>query len=431
MRSVNIVITTVGSLGDLFPFLAIGQALHARGHRVTVATHSTHRLAVEQAGLRFANASGMPEPDDLTAFTARAFDPVRGPRYLVRELAGADVRESYTKLQLICKDADVLITSTLSFAGQILGETLSAAGRLHWVSVILTPTNFISIYDPPISGMAWLDALTRGPLRGKRLLQQLTALRISGWTAPIRKFRRELGLPPVSARGDPFQHGQHSPDCTLALFSPLLGERQPDWPAHARITGFAHYTQPGAKIDSELDAFLRDGTPPLVFSLGSTAVYIGASFLRESIKVCERLGRRAVLFTGSPSIRAQLPEQLSDSMRAVEYAPHSAVFPRAAAIVHHGGIGTSTEALRAGRPMLVVPHAFDQYDNAHRLKRIGVAHALPAREYNCETAAPLLNDLLNNPHYGQQAWRCAEVIRAEHGDLVAADVIEANLRERF
>jgi rhamnosyltransferase subunit B len=130
MRPAHIVINTFGSLGDLFPFLSIGSALHARGHRVTVATHAVHQDAVERAGFHFADASGMPQPDNLEAFTKRVFDPVRGPRLLIRDLAGADVRESYGRLQVICKDADVLITSTLAFAGQILGETLSATGRL-------------------------------------------------------------------------------------------------------------------------------------------------------------------------------------------------------------------------------------------------------------------------------------------------------------
>jgi UDP:flavonoid glycosyltransferase YjiC (YdhE family) len=149
------------------------------------------------------------------------------------------------------------------------------------------------------------------------------------------------------------------------------------------------------------------------------------------LQVCEQLGRRALLFTGSADIRASLPQTLPSYAHAVDYAPHAAVFPHAAAIIHHGGIGTSTEALRAGRPMLVVPHGFDQYDNAERLKRLGVAHALPARDYRSDSAMPLLKDLLGDPAYAQRAWRCAEAIHAEHGDTAAADLIDANLRERF
>lgn len=431
MRPARIVINTFGSLGDLFPFLSIGCVLHARGHRVTVATYAVHREAVERAGLRFAEAGATPQFDNLQAFTRRAFHPVQGPRLVVRDVAAANVRDSYERMQAICQDADILVTSTLAFAGHILGETLSAAGRLHWVSAVLTPCNFLSVHEPPIIGVKWVDALTYGPLHGKRLLEHLTAMRVRGWTGPVREFRRQLGLRAESVLGNPMHRGQHSPDCTLALFSPQLGNKQPDWPPNAHVTGFAHYAQPGMKMDAGLKAFLGDGSPPLVFSLGSTAVHISADFLHESIKACEQLGRRAVLFTGSPEMRAKLPASLPSFVHAVEYAPHAAVFPHAAVVIHHGGIGTSTEALRAGRPMLVVPHGFDQFDNGERLKRLGVAHSLPSRDYRCETAMPLLKDLLENPSYGQHAWRCAEVVRAEHGEVVAADLIEGRLRERF
>lgn len=429
MRSSHIVITTFGSLGDLFPFLAVGQVLHTRGHRVIIATHVMHRAAVEQAGLDFADASGMPEPQDRAEFTARAFHPRRGPHFVVRELAAEDVRESYQKLTSICSNADVLITSSLAFGGQILGETLSATGQLRWISAVLAPASFISAYDPPTTGMAWVDAFARNAPWRVRLLRRFLEWGTRHWTAPVRAFRRELGLPAISAGGDPFHRGQHAPDCVLALFSPLLGQPQSDWPSHTHVTGFAHYHQPDAILDAALAAFLCEGSPPLVFTLGSAAVHIGADFLRESLAIAERLDRRAVLFTGTPAVRAQLPEHLPESVRLVDYAPHAAVFPYAAAIVHHGGIGTSTEALRAGRPMLVVPHGFDQFDNAARLQRLGVARVVHAQRYRVETAAPLLHALLDDPRHAQQAMCCAEAVCAETGAVVAADRIETRLRK--
>lgn len=430
MRSAHIVITTFGSLGDLFPFLALGQVLHARGHRVTLATHAMHGAAVEQAGLRFVDASGMPELEDRAQFTARAFHPRRGPHFVVRDLAAADVRASYFKLLATCRDADVLVTSSLAFGGQILGETLSATNALRWISAVLAPASFVSAYDPPTTGMRAVDALTRHAPRRVRFIKHLFEWGTWHWTAPVRAFRRELGLRPVSSGGDPFHRGQHAPECVLALFSPLLGEAQSDWPPHTHVTGFAHYAQPGAPIDAELDAFLREGSPPLVFTLGSAAVHIGADFLRASIIAAERLNRRAVLFAGTPIVRAQLPVHLPATMRIIDYAPHAAVFPHAAAIVHHGGIGTSTEALRSGRPMLVVPHGFDQFDNAARLQRLGVARVLHARHYTTDTALPLLSELLDNAHYSQCAERCAQAVQSERGSIVAADLIEDQLRFR-
>ena len=423
MRSAHIVIATVGSQGDLFPFLAAGQVLRARGHRVTIATHAIHRLSIEQAGLAFADASGMPEPEDRAAFTARAFHPWRGPRFVVHDFAACDVRASYAKLAVICVDAHVLVTTTLAFAGQILGEQLSAAGRLRWLSAVLAPAGFLSAFDPPATGIGVLDALVRSSPRRGRWLRALAERVTHGWTAPVRAFRRELGLPPISVLGDPFHRGQHAPAGVLALFSRVLGEPQPDWPRNVHVSGFARYVQPAAS-DPALAAFLDGGSPPLVFSLGSTAVHVGARFLRESLAAVLQLRERAVLLTGSPTMRAHLPAELPATIHAVDYAPHAALFPRAAAIVHHGGVGTSSEALYAGHPMLVVPHGFDQPDNAMRLRARGVAEILPVRRYRADRAALLLHGLLNNPAYAQRVQACAGALAHEDGAQAAANVIE-------
>ena len=423
MRPAHIVFATVGSLGDLFPLLAIGQVLKVRGHRVSVAAHAIHREPVEQAGLAFVDASGIPTPEDTAAFTRRAFHPLRGPRFVVHGFAARDVAASYRLLQPVVADADVLVTTTLAFAGQILGEQLSARGQLRWLSVVLAPAGFISAFDPPATGLAWLDGwLRQSPDRG-RWLRMLAQPITHGWTAPVRAFRRELGLTAVSALGDPFYAGQHAPGGVLALFPALLGAPQPDWPPAVQQTGFARYQQE-TTLDPALAAFLDAGTPPLVFSLGSTAVHAGIGFLRESLQAAIQLGRRAVLFTGSPEVRAQLPNHLPTGIFAVDYAPHAAVFPRAAVTVHHGGIGTSAQALYAGKPMLVVPHGFDQPDNAARLKRLGLAQVLPARRYRADRAAQALG-VLGQQAFVQRAAAAAAQLGSWEGAAAAADAIVA------
>ncbi len=426
MRHAHIVLATVGSLGDLFPFLAVGQALVLRGHRVSVATHALHQVPVEQAGLVFFDASGMVEPEDREAFVAQAFHPWRGPRFVVHDIAALDVRASYAKLQSLCADADVLVTTTLAFAAQILGEQGSASGRLRWLSAVLAPAGFISANDPPATGVRLLDRYMRSSPRRGRWLSRIARRVTRPWTAPVRALRRELGLPPESPLGDPFHRGQHAPQSVLALFSPLLGQPQPDWPPHVHITGVARYAQP-VTPDAELQAFLDAGLPPLVFTLGSAAVHASAAFLRESAKAAQQLGQRAVLLTGSAEMRAQLPANFPDTIHCVDYAAHAELFPRASVIIHHGGIGTSSEALRAGKPMLVVPHGFDQPDNAARLQRLGIAEILPAGRYRADRAALLLDRLLGDPAFRQRAEACAVAARHEHGAEIAADLIIATL----
>ena len=420
MRNAHVVIATVGSLGDLFPFLAIGQALRAAGHRVTIATHGTHRQTIELAGLAFADASGIAEPEDREAFTARAFDRWRGPRFVVHDFAAMDVQASYRKLQPVVAAADVLITTTLAFAGQILGEQRSRKGSLHWLSAVLAPAGFVSAYDPPASGIVLLDRFIRRSARRGRGLQAIARRVTRGWTAPVREFRRSLGLPPTSPSGDPFHQGQHAPDGVLALFSPLLGRPQPDWPPHVHLAGFARYAQT-TPLDASLTAFLDAGAAPIVFTLGSTAVHMGSDFLRASLAAAIQLDKRAVLLTGSPAMRARLPSVLSPLIHTLDYAPHAALFGKASLVVHHGGIGTSSEALHAGKPMLVVPYGFDQPDNAARLKRLGVAEVLPAARYGAQGAARVLQQMFSEPRYAERAALCATELR---GEAAAARVVE-------
>ncbi|MGP1664590.1 MAG: glycosyltransferase [Rhodanobacter sp.] len=427
MTCARIVFATVGSLGDLFPFLAVGQALRRRGHHVTIATHAMHQAPIAQAGLSFADASGMLEPEDRAAFTARAFHPWRGPRFVVHDIAALDVRASYDKLLPLCVDADVLITSTLAFAAQIIGEQASAVSRLRWLSAVLAPAGFISASDPPATGLQTLDWFVRSSPQRGRWLSRMAMHVTHPWTAPVRTLRRELGLPPQSRLGDPFHRGQHAPRGVLALFSPLLGQAQPDWPPNVVITGAARYRQPATPAPA-LQAFLDAGPAPLVFTLGSAAVHANAEFLRESVKAAQALGQRAVLLVGSAQMRAQLPTDLPATIHCADYATHAELFARAAATVHHGGIGTSSEALCSGRPMLVVPHGFDQPDNAIRLRKLGLAEILPAKHYRADRAAGLLQRLLSEPSYRQHAALAARAISEENGAEVGADVIEATLR---
>lgn len=422
MAERHIVFATVGSQGDLFPLLAVGRELAARGHRVTVGAHAIHREAVLDAGLEFVMASGIAEPEDKAAFAARAFHPWRGPRFVVRDLAAADVATSYHTLKTFCTEADALVTTTLAFAGQILGETLPLA----WFSAVLSPSVFLSPFDPPATGLGRLDRwLGRKPSRARWLVRLVEAV-TRPWTSNVRTFRRSLGLAPTGPNGDPFHRGQHGRDGVLAMYSPLLGALPADAPPGTLLTGQCRYLPAADVLDPALSHWLAAGEPPLVFTLGSAAVHAGEGFLRESIAAARMLGRRAVLLTGSPELRERLGN-LTDDMLAIDYASHGALFARACAVIHHGGIGTTQEALRAGRPALVVPHGFDQPDNAARVKGLGTGDVLPAGRYNARRAAAKLNTLLNDPAVCARAEAIGCALREEYGARIAADAIESRL----
>jgi UDP:flavonoid glycosyltransferase YjiC (YdhE family) len=227
---------------------------------------------------------------------------------------------------------------------------------------------------------------------------------------------------------NPVFEGQHSPRLVLALYSPRLASRQPDTPAQTLITGFAFYDGGNERpIAPDLLRFLDDGEPPLLFTLGSSAVWIAGDFYQTSIAAAQALKRRALLLAGEeagPLRAAGLPPGIA----VFDYAPHSAVMPRAAVVVHQGGVGTTGQALRAGRPALVVPFGQDQPDNARRCVELGVAQTLTRRDYVTRRVSETLAELADTPSYAARAAALAGDIRAEQGTTTACDAIEAALR---
>jgi rhamnosyltransferase subunit B len=239
------------------------------------------------------------------------------------------------------------------------------------------------------------------------------------WMKPIAEFRKSLGLP---AGEDPIFEGQHAPRRVLALFSKVMAEPQPDWPRQARVIGFPFYDQEehGQGMDHELDRFLDNGPPPVVFTLGSSVVFDPGTFFKESLAAVKRLGCRAVLLVGVNTVEGPLPAGTG----VFAYAPFSKLLPRAACVVHQGGIGTCGQTLAAGRPMLVMPCAFDQPDNAARLKRLGVARVIARERYTAGRVASHLDRLLMDAGYAQRAAEVALQVTAESAVQAACDAIE-------
>jgi rhamnosyltransferase subunit B len=419
---------TVGSEGDVHPIIGVALALKARGHEPVIATRGAFQAKIEREGLGFRRLR--PDTDDAEAFgmsydeiIAGVTDQATGLRFLIKRIVTPFIRETYADLEAACDGADLLIAHNLVLAAPLLAEKRG----LPWLSVILQPFSFMSAYDAPALGVSpMLDFVRRGfPPTLHRLLYRFAARYSESWFAPVRAFRAELGLPPSHLT--PILEGPYSPLGTLALYSKILGAAQRDFPPHTTITGFPFYdseTGGGSRLDADLTAFLDRGPAPIVFTLGTSAVLNPGSFFKESLDAAARLGRRAVLLVGHDGFKA-LPERLPDTAIACAYAPHSVLFPRAEVIVHQGGVGTTGQALRAGRPQLVTPHMADQPDNAARVKRLGVATVLDPKRYAATSGAKAISGLIERDEFAANARRVAEVVAGEQGAETAADAIEA------
>jgi rhamnosyltransferase subunit B len=413
----RIVLSTFGSFGDIHPYMALALDLQARGHYPIIATSELYREKIVTAGLKFSPIrSKLPPPQDQDQeLMDRVMEPRTGPQFLMDELILASLRESYLDLSQVVQEADILLTHPAAPAGPLVAHKT----KMPWISTVLSPASFLSAYDPPVPPFwSWLTNLY---VFGPNLMKLVFALAKRGYRPQkFYRFRKELGLEDY---GNPVFEGQHSPDLVLALFSQLFASAQPDWPAQTRITGFAFYDgHRELEMPLELSRFLDEGEPPIIFTLGTSAVWVARDFFHESIAAARQLKRRAVLLIGD---ERNLPvEPLPSDIIAVNYAPYQSLLPRACAMVHHGGVGTTSQGLRAGVPTLIVPFAFDQPDNAAHAQRMGTSRTLYRKHYLSPRVAKEIDVLLSEPQYAANAKHISKQLQAENGTAKACDLIE-------
>ena len=425
------VLATIGSLGDLHPFIALGRALSARGVDVVVACAAEYRIKVERAGLTcrpvrpsFGDMEAQLGMDrtELTRAVLKRSD------FLFRKLIVPSVRTAYEDMLPIVAGADMVLTSTLSFGARLACERL----EVPWIGIVLQPLMFFSIYDPPvIPKVEWLAALCRrlGPSATAFLLG-IVKRAVGGLLRPVRALRSEIGLAPTAL--NPLFEGQFGTDGAIGLYSKVLSDVRADYPRPIALAGFAFFDSEdggGPVLGPDLQEFLAAGPAPLVFTLGSLIVNSPGAFYRESLAAARLLGARVVLLVGEGAYPACAPLR-SPTVFICAYAPHSLLFPRAAAIIHQSGVGTLAQALRSGRPQLIVPFFADQADNAARAVRLGVARSLRPAKYVAATAARELSLLTTHAEYRSRALALCERLSGEDGAAEAAGIVLNRLELR-
>jgi rhamnosyltransferase subunit B len=297
---------------------------------------------------------------------------------------------------------------------------VAEATGICWVSAVLSPISFFSAYDPPTPPtMSWLHPLMRlHPLLARAFYG--LARRVSrSWVESVAELRRELGL---REGKHPLFEGQHSPRRVLGLFSSIFGPHQPDFPPNTTITGFPFYDAGEAVgLDPRLEEFLsRPGPPPVLFTLGSSAVWAPGTFYEVGAALARESGSRVVLLTGR---RENVPSETGPDIMAVDYAPFGQVMPRVGVIVHQGGIGTTAQALRAGRPQLIMPFGHDTWDNAWRVRRLGAGLTLSPSRFSVGRVRAAIGHLSERePRVLAEA--VGRRVRSEDGIGRACDLIE-------
>jgi UDP:flavonoid glycosyltransferase YjiC (YdhE family) len=421
----RIVLSTFGSLGDLHPYIAIALELKTRGHHPVIATSDAYREKTDALGLELRRVRpdlpGFDQPEELAAMVSKVMDARTGSREVFETFVVPHLAAIYEDLSAAVADADMIVTHPLPLVGPVVAEKRG----LPWVSSVLAPISLFSVYDPPVPPQmpAFHKLLKLSPLVGRAALK-VARLQLKSITEPVQALRARLGLP---RGGNPIFEGQHAPSRVLALFSRVLAAPQPDWPPQTRLTGFPFYDRRDRAGDTpglprELREFLDAGERPIIFTLGSSAIWVAEDFYTESVAAAQALGRRALLLVGDERNRPR--GRLPAGVAAFDYAPFGELLPRGCATVHQGGVGTTGQALRAGRPSLVVPFSHDQFDNGERVRRLGAGRVLPRPRYNARTAAKELAQLLDDVSYAERAAEVGRIVDGEDGARAACDLIE-------
>ncbi len=425
----KIVFAVFGSLGDMHPMNALGIELKKRGHTVIFAAMEFYREKIELLGFEFRPMRPHLDPNDRE-LARQLMDAAKGSELLLRQLILPNLRPMYEDLLEAVSDADLLISTEVVFAAPSVAEKTG----IKWVTTTLAPGTFLSAYDPFVPPTAvWLRHFRFLGKTFHGAMFSLVRKWIDSWFDEYRAFRREIRL---NEGRNPLFEGK-SEMLNLAMFSKVLGMTQPDWAVSTLQTGFCFYDGQDdyGAIDEDLQKFLDAGEPPIIFTLGSAAVMDARDFFEESAKAAKILKKRAVLLYGifneKPKIAVseELKAESERQIIAVPYAPYSQVFPRAACVVHQGGVGTTAQVLRAGVPHFFMPYSHDQPDNAARCERLGVAKIISRDRYNAETAAEKLRELLADAQFKTNAAEAARVVNSEHGTRVACDAIEEILKK--
>ena len=414
-------VVAVGSHGDIHPLLGIAIALRDRGHDVTFVSSPYFEDLPRKAGLDFAPLGtveqfrdGLKDPDlwhprkGFKAVFQRGVLPVMRPTY--EALAGR-VEPGRT----------VIVAHSIAFGARVARDKLG----VPLVTTQLQPAVFRTVHETPK-----LPGFPVGPGTPR------WAKRLCWWLAdhvmvepvlrgPVNAFLRELGLPPAKGILDRWWM---SPDLVLGLFPEWFAAPQPDWPSQTKLTGFPLYDERGLEpLPADLARFLDDGPPPVAFTPGSAMLH-GADFFAQSAEACRQLGRRGVLLTRHAE---QVPRDLPPGVRHFAYVPFSQLLPRCAALVHHGGIGTMAQALAAGCPQLIMPLSHDQFDNADRVKRLGVGDEIAVRDYQAPRVAERLARLTPNDAVERACRAIAARFPGTDGIALACDAIESLARHRL
>jgi len=413
-----ITLVTMGSWGDLFPFVGLGRALAAREHEVRLAASPAWEDVVTGAGVQFVGVGRRLGFEELRRHPEIFQRVPFGLRHALSRLVFDQIDELTSDLRDAMAGADLVVTHPAHVAAHNVAELLGVRRLVA------------TVFPGMIPSARTVPGGTRvGPWPGRpgRVANRLAWRSARLGTAvlfdrPINRHRRQLGLPELRAA---LLELSLQAEAIMVMASPHVIEPPPDWPSSVRVTSFVAWDGAAEHpLDDTTRVFLDGGAAPVLVTLGSNGAIGPDDFFEPATRLVLHQGVRALVVTG-PGGRADDVTGL-DGVHVTEYVAFSEVMDRCRAAVHHGGVGTTVAAIRAGLPQVVVPKGFDQPDTAARVEALGIGLAVPWHKRH-RRLAPTLHQVLSEPLFGQQAAALGAVVREEDGATMSADIIESHL----
>jgi sterol 3beta-glucosyltransferase len=418
----KLIIVTLGTRGDVQPYVALGRGLQEAGYQVQIAADPSFESLIREAGLGFARMEISPLQALQEDVRQLAGNPLALSRWMERNFRPV-ARQFFADLKNACQGSDGMLFSSLAFAATHVAQAL----KIPCLAAYLQPVTPTRAFSNPGMGAfpAWL------PFRGQlnRLSFRLSNQAFFRMIKPtIDECRKEvLGLPPVPWRTYATLDMGKTP--ILYGYSPHVLPKPPDWGDWLHVTGYWFLEEMGDwQPPAELLEFLEGGPPPVSIGFGSMIDREAEEVTRLVIEALGKAGQRAVLLGRWSQLgTAGLPE----SVYAVDYAPHEWLFPRMGAVVHHGGMGTTAAGLRAGKPSVVVPFFADQPFWGRRVYELGVGpEPILRKKLTVERLASAIRIVVNDDGMRRRAAVLGEVIRAEDGVGNAVQIIHTWLSEQ-
>jgi rhamnosyltransferase subunit B len=407
----HFVLTTFGSSGDVYPMLGLALELQRRGHRVTLATNEHFEGVCQRHNIPFATIGSAEEFEECLR-NPDLWKPMKAFVHVFRTLMPV-MRRQYDLIDSLRQEGPVVtVSNCLAFGARLAYEKLGVPN----VTVHLQPAVLWSRLQPPTLpnafGPRWLKNLLFN--FGCRFIIHPVALPF------LNSWRAELALTPVTKLTDWW----HSPWLVLCMFPEWFAPAQTDWPAPSIHTDFPMWNDgSGGPLSESLTLFLHAGTPPVAFAAGTGNVH-GKDFFAAAIEGTELAGLRAIFLT---KYSEQLPANLPSHVLHVPYVPLDDLLPHCAAFVHHGGVGSMSQAFAAGCPQLIMPLAHDQFDNAERVKMLGCGDSLVPAKFTAHRVATRLSQLLRSADVASATKSVAARFHDLSGIRKSADAIERRM----